>query len=961
MPPAPVTFTGGIVGSSADLAVTNNGPSTSTEGNNVTYNLTVTNNGPTTATNVVLTDTLDANLNYVSATKSQGTSTRSGSVVTFSFGSISVGQTVTATVTAESIDSGHLTNAASVTSSLSDANLNNNTAGATAIVTDPAIVVTAPLITSSTTLTNQTVATFTHGIGVEPASSFVARINWGDGATSAGVVSLSGTTYSVTGSHTFAASGSHTIITTVVEVPSGPWSQVANLAPPSDLDTMELLSDGTVMAFTTTNAVYKLTPDSTGSYASGTWSQLASMSTARYQNTTNVLPDGRVLVIGGQNTNSGEIYDPVANTWSSVASLPESTLYNIPSMLMANGTVLVGSRVGPQTYIYNPATNTWAAGPTRLFNDQSFGEKWTKLSDGSILSYDIWTNVGEAQRLDPTTMTWVDSGTVPVTLGIQGKATGPSMLLPDGRVFLPGGMGAVDGNSNTAIYTPSSTPGGTGTWAAGPALPDGAGARFSSAALLPNGHMLFAVGNMPVHLFEFDPTAPIATSLTEVTPTTPDLSLQPMSVTRMLDLPSGQILFEGASNTSELDLYTPSGSPQSAWKPTITSVVANGNHYTLTGTQLNGLSTGASYSPAMEMDSNYPIVELKSTSGLVYFARTSNWSSTGVATGSTPVSTNFSLPASMPYGSYSLTVVANGIASSPVTFTGGVVGPSADLAVTNIGPSTSTEGNSVTYNLTVTNNGPSTATNVVLTDTLGANLNYVSATKSQGTVAHSGSVVTYSIGSVAVGQTVTATITAQATEDGNLINSAAVSSSRPDANLSNNTAIATTAVAEDTIVVSAPIIVSGKNQSNVTVATFAHASGVEPTSAFVATINWGDGSNSAGTITLSGSTYTVKGSHTYSQNGSRTVTATVVEPNGSGGSPKPSPRTGPGNAATTPVASAGGDASAAASLRDLILANMAGPIGTGAADWLAALANNLDGASTNPPPTPTPWMPCSSF
>ena len=278
-------------------------------------------------------------------------------------GSISVGQTVTATVTAESIDSGHLTNAASVTSSLSDANLNNNTAAATTVVTDPAIVVSAPLVTSSTTLTNQTVATFTHANGVEPAGSFVARINWGDGATSAGVVSLSGTTYSVTGSHTFAQSGSHTIITTVVEVPTGPWLQVANLAPSVNLDTMELLSDGSVMVFTTTSAVYKLTPDSTGSYANGTWSQLASMSTARVQNTTNVLPDGRVLVIGGQNTNTGEIYDPVANTWSSIASLPESTLYNVPSILLANGTVLVGSRVGPQTYIYNPTTNAWTVGP----------------------------------------------------------------------------------------------------------------------------------------------------------------------------------------------------------------------------------------------------------------------------------------------------------------------------------------------------------------------------------------------------------------------------------------------------------------------------------------------------------------------------------------------------------------------------------------------------------------------
>ena len=39
-------------------------------------------------------------------------------------------------------------------------------------------------------------------------------------------------------------------------------------------------------------------------------------------------------------------------------------------------------------------------------------------------------------------------------------------------------------------------------------------------------------------------------------------------------------------------------------------------------------------------------------------------------------------------------------------------------------------------------------------------------------------------------------------------------------------------------------------------ATFTHANGVEPASAFTATINWGDGTTSTGTITLSGTTYT---------------------------------------------------------------------------------------------------------
>jgi hypothetical protein len=61
------------------------------------------------------------------------------------------------------------------------------------------------------------------------------------------------------------------------------------------------------------------------------------------------------------------------------------------------------------------------------------------------------------------------------------------------------------------------------------------------------------------------------------------------------------------------------------------------------------------------------------------------------------------------------------------------------------------------------------------------------------------------------------------------------------------------------------------------VATFTHANGVESPSAFNATIDWGDGHTSTGTITLSGQTYTVTGSHNYRRSGTHTITTSVVE------------------------------------------------------------------------------------
>ncbi len=341
--------------------------------------------------------------------------------------------------------------------------------------------------------------------------------------------------------------------------------------------------------------------------------------------------------------------------------------------------------------------------------------------------------------------------------------------MPDGRLLQFGR------SSNTAIYDPA-----TGTWAAGPVIPDGLEAggddaiSGSTAAMLPNGHVLFEADvpdtGGPTRFFEFDPTTPLDSSLTEVTPAIEayqDNSVN--SATHMIVLPTGQVLLGNAGSLTgnQQYVYTPTGAPQAAWKPTISNVVANGNHYTLTGTQLNGLSAGGSHGTSTQTATNFPIVEFTSASGQVYTARTSNWSSTGVATGSTPESTDFTLPGAMPYGTYSLTVVANGIASDPISFTGGTVGPIGDLVVTNTGPTTSNEGDSVTYNITVTNRGPYSTPGVVLTDILDTHLNYVSSSKSQGTSSRSGSVVTFNFGSIGVGQTVTASVTAQSNESGN--------------------------------------------------------------------------------------------------------------------------------------------------------------------------------------------------
>src|SRR5678816_2807027 len=74
------------------------------------------------------------------------------------------------------------------------------------------------------------------------------------------------------------------------------------------------------------------------------------------------------------------------------------------------------------------------------------------------------------------------------------------------------------------------------------------------------------------------------------------------------------------------------------------------------------------------MNSNYPIVRLTSSLA-VYYARTHDWNSTGVRRFGLKDKTLFDLPKGLPHGTYSLVVVANGIASNAVSFT---YGPEAE-------------------------------------------------------------------------------------------------------------------------------------------------------------------------------------------------------------------------------------------------------------------------------------------
>jgi hypothetical protein len=100
------------------------------------------------------------------------------------------------------------------------------------------------------------------------------------------------------------------------------------------------------------------------------------------------------------------------------------------------------------------------------------------------------------------------------------------------------------------------------------------------------------------------------------------------------------------------------------------STVTRGSTYKISGTQFNGLSQAAAFGDEYQTATNYPLVRItNNTTGHVFYAKTHDHSTMGVATGSAIVSTNFDVPSTMETGASSLVVVANGIPSAAVSIT----------------------------------------------------------------------------------------------------------------------------------------------------------------------------------------------------------------------------------------------------------------------------------------------------
>jgi hypothetical protein len=438
-------------------------------------------------------------------------------------------------------------------------------------------------------------------------------------------------------------------------------------------------------------------------------------------------------------TDQGAIYDPVANSWTCIAPPAGWTeIGDAQSAVLSDGTFMIANPFNNQVATLNASTIpptfnapfTPTGKTTDSFNDE---EGWILLPDGDIFTTEVWNSNDATETpaltYNPVSKVWSSAGIAPDPLVLLTKGgttydeTGPAMLRPDGTVFASGAVGFND------IYD---TVGGT--WSSGPSFPTITGtysmgacntvgvteqlvAADAPAALLPDGNVLIAPGPVdsqsacqwvpPTEFFEFD-----GTSLTQVAQ--PAFAAQvPSYVGRLLVLPTGQVLYTDSAQF--IELYTPAGSPNPSWAPTIATspatVTATGTNYSISGTQFNGLSQASSYGDDYQAATNFPLVRItNNATGHVVYARTHSHSTMAVATESTTVSTEFDMPGGVEGGASTLVVVANGIASSSVAVNVLVPTPTATATATPTASRTATATATATPTRTATSTATATPT-----------------------------------------------------------------------------------------------------------------------------------------------------------------------------------------------------------------------------------------------------------
>jgi uncharacterized repeat protein (TIGR01451 family) len=836
------------VSTSADVLITKTGPATVTAGTDITYTITTTNNGPSDAQAVMTSDTLPANTSLVSFVQDSGPpdggALPAGASQTF---------TLVLNVSTAAPDGSTITNTAQATSTTSDPNANNNTATVDSTVVnsaDVAITKTGPATVTAGTDVTYTLTTTNNGpldaqsvmtSDTLPANTTLVSFVQDSGPPDGGTLPAGASQTFTLVLHVNANAADGSTLTNTAQVSSTtPDPNAANNTATVDSSVsavadVAVTKTGPATAQAGTSFTYTITATNSGPGDAQSVVVTDDIPVSETIQGANAPPGGGVTVNGNTVTFT-------VGTLAAGASATATITVSTDEAAVADGTVLTNSATGTTTTTDSNSANNNGTTSTTITNQ----------ADLAV------TKIGPATVLPGTDITYT------ITVSNAGPNTARNVVLTD----------AVP--ANTTFVTEAQTSGPAFTFSNPPT--GGTGTSSGTIAAFANGASATFV--IVVHADSATPanttisnsaTASMSSSFVTDTNSANDTG----TATTITTAPSADVAVTKAgpatvtagTNVTYTITVTNNG-PSDAQNVTLTDTLPPGTAFVSASA---GSGSGVDYSDSIGT------LAAGGSDTVTLVARVSSSAANGSTITNTATVTS----------SASDTNAANNTATFDST-----VSTSADLVITKTSPGSvppgilrgsiaEAEGFPITYTIAVTNNGPSDSQAVVVTDMLPTGVIFNSASFSQGTTSQGGNTITANLGAVASGATVSGTIVVTPTENGTIINTASVTSSTPDPNAQNNSATAQDSVAEGAIL-GQGTTVNGFERSpltNVTVGTFTHANGIEPASAFSATIDWGDFINSPGTVTLSNGVYTVQGSHGYFDEHIYPVTVTVSEEN----------------------------------------------------------------------------------
>jgi len=740
---APVTATQDtIVRDSPALVVTKTDlPDPVHVGELLTYTIAITNNGSQPATVVNMTDTLPADVTYVSASSTKGTCNHSGNQVTCAIGAMAVDQQVTVTIIVTPTTVGTITNTATVSC--------NETASVTATQDTNVLAASADLAVTKIDSPDPVYAgeNLTYTIDITNSGPSTASNVTMIDVLPAGVTYVSASSTKGTCSHsggqviciidTMDVSESATV--TIIVTPTTPGS-ISNSVMVYGSENDPDISNNTAAQDTTVQASADLAVTKTGSadpvYVGNNLTYTVAVS--------NIGPSPATGVTMTDTLPAGVTYVSASSTKGTCSHSGDQVTCTIGPMAV-NESATVTIIVTPTT----PGIITNTAIVSGIEHDPNSLNNTATLETTVLASADL--AVTKTDSPDPLYVGNNLTYTVAVSNIGPSPATGVTMTdtLPAGVTYV-----SASSTKGTCSHSGDQVTCTIGPMAVSEPVTVTIIVTLTTPGIITNTAMVSGIEHDP------NPLNNIATLETTV------LASADLAVTKT-DSPDPVYVGENL---------------------TYTVAVTNNGPSSATGvTMTDTLPTGVTYVSASSTKGTCSHSGDQITCAIGPMAVSESATITIVVTPTTP-------------GTITNTAIVSGNEHDPILSNNTVaqettVLASADLVVTKTdSPDPVYVGENLTYTVDVTNNGPSSATGVTMTDTLPAGVTFVSASSTKGTCGQFGNQVSCSIGPMAVSELVTVTIIVTPTTPGTITNTAIVSGIEHDPNLSNNTATHTTTV-----------------------------------------------------------------------------------------------------------------------------------------------------------------------